>query len=108
MTTKISNFLMKQEVNKIIKQAIGIMGEDADILIVIRKNKKFCTAKHGDTDNIAQALFSCMHYPGNSIGEVIYKIIKLNVMNIFTNTSSHSYATDLIKSINNIIPSKDE
>lgn len=97
---------MEKETSKLLEQATDIMGKNADILIVTHKDGKFGVVKSGDADNIAQALFSCMHHTDNPIGEVLYKIIRLNVVNIFANSSP--YAIDLMKSINNIIQNKDE
>lgn len=106
MTTQINNFLMKKKINKLQEQATKIMGQDADLLIIAHKDGQFGTVKHGDADNIAQALFSCMYQPDNPIGKAVYRIIKLYVMNLFANSSS--YAIDLTKSITNIIQNKDE
>lgn len=78
------------------------MGKDADIFIISHKEGRCGAVTHGNSDNIAQAIFSCMHQPNNPIGAAIYRILKLNVMNMITNNSP--YSTDLLQSINSILP----
>lgn len=104
--TKIHKFLMERKTNELLKQATEIMGQEADIIIIAHKNGQCGAVTHGSTDNIAQAIFSCMHQPNNPIGQAIYRIIKLNVMNMLANPSP--YAVDLTESITNILPEDDE
>lgn len=93
---------METKTNELLQEAKRIIGEDADILVIFSEQEKYASAVKGNTDNIAKALFSCMHQPGNPIGAAIYRIVKLNVMNIISNESK--YSDDLIRSINSILP----
>lgn len=97
---------MEKKTNKLLEQATMIMGQKADILIIAHKDGQCGAVTHGNTDNIAQAIFSCMHQPDNPIGQAIYRIIKLNVMNILANPSP--YAVNLTESITNILPEDHE
>lgn len=97
---------METRIDKLQEQVTKIMGQDADFLIVAHKDGRFGTIKHGNTDNISQALFSCMYQQNNPIGKAIYRIVKLYVMNLFANSSP--YAAKLTRSITNIIQNKDE
>lgn len=97
---------MEKKTNKLLEQATMIMGQEADILIIAHKDEQCGAVTHGNTDNIAQAIFSCMHQPDNPIGQAIYRIIKLNVMNILANPSP--YAVNLTESITNILPEDHE
>lgn len=97
---------MEKKTNKLLEQATMIMGQEADILIIAHKDGQCGAVTHGNTDNIAQAIFSCMHQPDNPIGQAIYRIIKLNVMNILANPSP--YAVNLTESITNILPEDHE
>lgn len=92
---------METKTNKLIQEAERIIGEDGSMFIIFSKNKKYTSATRGNIDNIAQAIFCCMHQPNNPIGAVIYRILKLNVMNIISNQSQ--YSADLIQSINSIL-----
>lgn len=93
---------METKTNELLKEAKRIIGEDADMLIVFDKQGKYASAVSGNVDNIAKSIFTCMHQPGNPIGAVIYRIIKLNAMNIISNQSQ--FSADLIQSINSILP----
>lgn len=97
---------MEKKTNKLLEQATMIMRQEADILIIAHKDGQCGAVTHGNTDNIAQAIFSCMHQPDNPIGQAIYRIIKLNVMNILANPSP--YAVNLTESITNILPEDHE
>lgn len=97
---------MEHKTQKLLERAEKIMGKDADILILSHIDGKCGAVTHGSTENIAQAIFSCIHQPNNPIGKVIYRIIKLNVMNILNNPSP--FAGDLIDAINSILPDPDE
>lgn len=93
---------MKQKTEELLKQAQQIMGEDSDFLIIAHKEGQCGAVAHGETDNIAQAIFSCMHQPNNPIGQTLYRIIKLIVLNTLRNPSP--YATDLINVIDQALP----
>lgn len=97
---------MEQKTQKLLEKAEKIMGKESDLLILAHNDGQCGAVTHGSTDNIAQAIFSCMHQPDNPIGQVFYRIIKLIVLNILNNPSP--YADDLINSINNILPELDE
>lgn len=97
---------MEQKTQRLLEKAEKIMGKDADILILSHTNGKCGAVTHGSTENIAQAIFSCMHQPNHPIGQVLYRIVKLNVMNILNNPSP--FAGDLIDAINNILSNPDE
>lgn len=93
---------METKTNNLLREAKKIMGEDADIFIISHKDGQCGAVTHGKSDNIAQAIFACMHQPNNPIGAAIYRIIKLNVMNMISNDSP--YSADLLQSINSILP----
>lgn len=97
---------MEQKTQKLLEKAEKIMGKEADILLVTHNDGQCGAVTHGSTDNIAQAIFSCMHQPNNPIGQVFYRIIKLIVLNILSNPSP--YAGDLLDAINNVLPDNDE
>lgn len=93
---------MNQKTEKLLEQAKLIMGDDADFLIIAHKNGQCGAVAHGETDNIAQSIFSCMHQPNNPIGQTLYRIINLNVANMLRNPSP--LAGHMIDTINNILP----
>ena len=97
---------MEEKTKRLLDKAQSIMGKETDLLIISHKDGQCGAVSHGNTDNIAQALFSCMHQPGNPIGQAIYRIIKLNAMNILSNPSP--YAVDLSEAIVNLIPEENE
>lgn len=97
---------MKQKTEELLKKAQQIMGDDSDFLIIAHKDGQCGAVAHGETDNIAQAIFSCMHQPNNPIGSTLYRIIKLNVMNMLRNPSI--YAKDMLDSIDLIIPDNEQ
>ena len=84
----VNQIQMKQKTEELLKKAQEIMGEEADFLIVAHKDGQCGAVAHGETDIIAQTIFSCMHQPDNLIGQILYRIIQLNVTNILTNPSS--------------------
>lgn len=97
---------MDKKTNKLLEKAKEIMGKDADILIIAHKNGQCGAVIHGNTDNVTQAIFSCMHLPNNPTGMALYHIVKLNLMNILHNKSI--FAMDLINSITKMLPEDDE
>ena len=92
---------MEQKTNELLEQAIQIMGEDADIMIVTHKNGQCGAVIHGNVDNCAQAVFACMHQSDDQVGNAMYRIVKLNAMNLFTNPTP--YGQDLADSIGEAI-----
>lgn len=97
---------MEKKTNEALKQAMKIYGEDADILVIAHKDGKCGSVLHGNGENVAQAIFACMHQPDSPIGREIYRIIRLNVMNILHNPSP--FAANLAETVVNMIPEQDE
>lgn len=81
---------MKQKTEELLKKAQEIMGEGSDFLIIAHKDGQCGAVAHGETDTIAQAIFSCMHQPDNPIGQTLYRIIQLIVTNILANPSPYA------------------
>lgn len=96
---------MEEKTKQLLKKAREIMGDDADIFIIVHKDTQCGTIMRGRPENIAHAAFSCIHLPDNPIGQNIYDIIKLNVINIINNPSP--YTSDLINTITNILHDKE-
>lgn len=96
---------MKEKTNNLLQKALEVMGDNSDILIIAHKDGKCGAVVHGSNDTIAQAIFACMHQPGNAIGTALYQILRLNAMNIVGNNSK--FASDLMNSIIQAMP-KDE
>ena len=86
----VNQIQMKQKTKELLKKAQEIMGEGSDFLIIAHKEGQCGAVAHGDTDTIAQAIFSCMHQPDNPIGQTLYRIIQLNVTNILANPSPYA------------------
>ena len=84
----VNQIQMKQKTEALLKKLQEIMGDGSDFLIITHKDGQCGTIAHGETDTIAQAIFSCMHQPDNPIGPTLYRIIQLNVTNILANPSS--------------------
>lgn len=97
---------MKQKTEELLKKAQEIMGDESDFLIIAHKEGQCGAVAHGDSDTVAQAIFSCMHQPGDPIGQTLYRIIKLNVINMLRNQSI--YAKDMLDSIDLIIPDNEQ
>ena len=88
---------MEKKTNDLFEQAIKIMGEDADIMIITHKDGCCGSIIHGAVDNIAQAVFACIHQPDDQVGNAVYRIVKLNAINLLTNPTP--YGQDLSDSI---------
>lgn len=97
---------MEKRTNELLQQAEEIMGQDVDLLILAHKDGQCGAVIHGNADKIAEAIFSCMHQPNNPIGQALYGIIKQNMANILGNPSS--FAVDLLKTINDVLPDENE
>lgn len=95
---------MEQKINELLKEAFRLMGEDSDIIIIAHKGKQCASVLHSSTDNIAKSVFSFIHQPENKIGQSLYRILRLNVLNMVSNGTA--FANDLIDSINDLIDSK--
>ena len=89
---------MEQKTNDLLQKALQIVGEDSDIMIILHKEGQCGAVVHGSIDNNAKALFACVHQPNNKIGEALYRILKLNVINLITNPTP--YGQDLVDSLN--------
>ena len=86
----VNQIQMKKKTEELLKKAQEIMGEGSDFLIIAHKDGQCGAVAHGDTDTIAQAIFSCMRQPDNPIGQTLYRIIQLNVTNILANPSPYA------------------
>lgn len=95
---------MEKKTNELLEQALKIMGEDSDIMIIAHKNGQCGSVIHGSIDRNAQAMFACMHQEDEKVGNAVYRIIKLNAINLVTNPSP--YAQDLMCSIEKAIDDK--
>lgn len=95
---------MKQKIGKLSELANEILGEDSEYLIITHKNGKCSAVAHGQTDKIAEAVFSCMHQFSSPLGKPLYHIIKSNALNILRNPSP--FTQDLISRIENALPKK--
>lgn len=93
---------MEKKAKKVLEQAIKIYGDDTDILIIAHNNGQCTSALHGNGEKIADALFSCMQNTNGPIAGEIYRILRLNVMNILYNPSP--YAMNLMETIINMVP----
>ncbi len=93
---------MKEKIEELLKHAQKIMGPEADFIIISHKDSQFGAVAHGNSNSIAQALFSCMHQQEQSVNNKLYQILKLVVLNTIHNPSP--YTDDLLVSINNILP----
>lgn len=92
---------MEEKINELLNQVFNIVGEDSDVTIIIHKDDKCGTLLHGSADNNARSVFSCMHQSNNKIGEALYRIVKLNALNILTNPSP--FSEDLLDSVKKAI-----
>lgn len=102
----VNQILMKQKTENLLEQAKQIMGDESDFIIIAHQNGQCGAVSHGETDNIAQAIFSCMHQPNNPIGQALYRIIKLNVMNMLRNPSA--FSCDMIEMIDQILSDNEQ
>lgn len=97
---------MKNELTKKLnKAAKPLFGESTDALIIVHDNGQCGVALHGDAENIAQSLFTCMHDKESDSAESLYRIFKLNLMNILNNPSK--YKLDIMNLIANFIQRED-
>ena len=92
---------MEEKTNQLLAQAKKIMGNDADVMIVVHKNGQFSSTLSGNHENIAMAIFTAMHTVSSNVCEALFRILLLNVTNIIRNKSM--YMTRLITAINNVM-----
>lgn len=84
----------------------SVVGTSDNVLIIAHENGQCRSLAHGNVEDLAKALFCCMHDKKNEngIGDFLFKILTLNVMNIINSESK--YAADLMSAISNITESK--
>ena len=92
---------MEEKTNQLLAQAKKIMGNDADVMIVVHKNVQFSSTLSGNHENIAMAIFTAMHTVSSNVCEALFRILLLNVTNIVRNKSM--YMERLFTAINNVV-----
>lgn len=97
---------MDKRIAKLSKKAAEIMGDGSDYIIIAHKNGQCGGSAYGNVDNIAQAFFALLHQQDGDLAKAVFRIIKLNAMNIVSNPSP--YAVDLSNALANVIPDNDE
>ncbi len=97
---------MDKKIAKLSKTAAQILGEGADYIIIAHKDGQCGGSAYGNIENIAQAFFALLHQQNGDLAKAVYRIIKLNAMNIVANPSP--YAMDLSNALSNLVPETDE
>lgn len=97
---------MDKKISKLSDRAAKILGDDADYIIIAHKDGICGGAAKGNIDNIAQAFFALLHQQNGDLAKAVFRIIKLNAMNIVGNPSP--YAIELSNALSNLIPETDE
>lgn len=97
---------MDKQISKLSNKAAQILGDGADYIIIAHKDGLCGGAAKGNIDNIAQAFFALLHQQNGDLAKAVFRIIKLNAMNIIGNPSP--YAIELSNAISNLIPENDE
>ena len=97
---------MDKKINKLSNKVAQILGDGADYIVIAHKDGQCGGSVYGNVDNIAQALFALLHQPDGDLAKAVFRIIKLNAMNIVANPSP--YAVELSNAISNLIPEIDE
>lgn len=97
---------MDKKISKLSGMAAQILGEDADYIIIAHKNGQCGGAAKGNIDNIAQSFFALLHQADGDLAKAVFRIIKLNAMNIVANPSP--YAVELSRAISNITSQSNE
>ena len=92
---------MKKKTEELLQEAFRIMGEDIDIMIVTHNDGKCSASVHGSVENIAKSTFTFMHSPEDKIGQALYRILRLNVLNILGNWTT--LANDFIEMIGKLV-----
>ncbi len=92
---------MEQKTNELLKLAKEIYGNDVDLLILAQQNERCGVVTHGNSDKIAESIFAAIHTPNNSIGPVLYQILKRLVINTLNNSTA--YTVDLLNTIQNVL-----
>lgn len=96
---------MNKKIDKLNKSAAKTLGDGADYIVIAHKEGQSGGTIKGNVDNIAQAFFALLHQD-NDLAKAVYRIIKLNAMNIINNPSP--YAMDLSNALSNLVPETDE
>lgn len=97
---------MEQKIKKLLEKTTKIMGEDADILVLVHKDGKCGGIAHGSTEALAESIFANIHNSADQMSSVLYRIIKLNVLNILGNPTV--FAGDLMEAIESVLPEMPE
>lgn len=97
---------MDKKITKLSKKAAQILGEGVDYIIIAHKDGQCGGSAYGNIENIAQAFFALLHQQNGDLAKAVYRIIKLNAMNIVANPSP--YAMDLSNALSNLVPETDE
>lgn len=92
---------MDKMIEKLTKQAAKNLGAGSDYMIIAHKEGVCSGSVYGNAENLAQAFFALIHQD-NDVAKAVYRIVKLNAMNIISNPSP--YAMDLMSAISNILP----
>lgn len=97
---------MDKRIAKLSNKAAEIMDDGTDYIIIAHKNGQCGGSVYGNVDNIAQAFFALLHQKNGDLAKAVFRIIKLNAMNIVSNPSP--YTVDLSNTLSNMIPDNDE
>lgn len=96
---------MDKKITKLNNVAAKTLGDGADYIIIAQKDGQCGGTMHGNIELIAQSFFALLHQD-NDLAKAVYRIIKLNAMNIISNPSP--YAMDLSGALSNLVPETDE
>ncbi len=91
---------LKTKMENIKGIAVKELGDTADTLLVSFDEGQCSCIMHGESQNIAHAIFALIHNSQNQTSMDLYRIVKLIVLNIVNNESP--YAMDLLQSILNV------
>lgn len=97
---------MKKKIELLAEQAREIFGDETEFLLVTNSDHVCGAICHGQVESIAEAVFACIHDSTKPASAALYRILKLNVMNILDNPSP--FGADLAEAIVNTIPGIDE
>ncbi|MGN1089505.1 MAG: hypothetical protein ACI4Q6_03815 [Huintestinicola sp.] len=93
------------EEKKIMDHIKDVIGASNDVLVIAHENGQCRSIVHGNMEDIAKALFCCMHdKKNNELGDFLFHVLKLNAMNIISNNSK--YAVELVSAINTVTENK--
>lgn len=97
---------MNNKITTLSEMAEQVMGPDADYIVIAHKKGQCGGIVKGNIDNIAQTLFALIHQQGEDLSKAVFKIIKLNAMNIIANPSP--YAAEFLAALTDVTPKDDE